>query len=286
MAELAVQLLPIFLSVIQLLLPGLVSFTAFLVANSEAVAASVLVIGGLVLAFQAFNTIARISQLATLAFAAAKGVATVAVKLFNAALKANPWGIIITLVAALVAGLVYFFTQTETGKAAWAAFTDFLLSAWNGFKDGFFVVLDAVGAFFTNAINGYIGMFESFVNFFIMGINTIIRGLNKIKVNLPGTPFTPPLTIGVNIPTIPSLDLPRLAEGGIIQRRPGGILANIGEGRFDEAVIPLNGKNRMGSTFNITVNAGVGTNGAQVGEQIVNLIRRYERTSGPVFARA
>ncbi len=286
MAELAVQLLPIFLSIIEALLPGLEAFTTFLVANSEAVAAAVIVIGGLVLALSAYNTIARITQLATLAFAAAQGVATVATKLFNAALKANPLGIIITAVAALVAGLVYFFTQTETGRAAWAAFTEFLLSAWNGFKDGFFVVLDAVGAFFTNAINGYIGMFESFVNFFIMGINTIIRGLNKIKVNLPGTPFSPPLTIGVNIPTIPSLDLPRLAEGGIIQRRPGGILANIGEGRFDEAVIPLNGKNRMGSTFNITVNAGVGTNGAQVGEQIVNLIRRYERTSGPVFARA
>ena len=286
MLELAVQLLPIFLSVIQLLLPGLVAFTSFLVANSEAVAVSVLVIGGLVLAFSAYNTIARISQLATLAFSAAQGVATVATKAFNAALRANPIGLIITAVALLVAGLVYFFTQTETGKAAWAAFTDFLLTAWNGFKDGFFAVLDAVGAFFTSAINGYIGMFESFVNFFLMGINTIIRGLNKIKVNLPGTPFSPPLTIGVNIPTIPSLNLPRLAEGGIVQRRPGGILANIGEGRFDEAVIPLNGKNRMGSTFNITVNAGVGTNGAQVGEQIVNLIRRYERTSGPVFARA
>jgi hypothetical protein len=52
-----------------------------------------------------------------------------------------------------------------------------------------------------------------------------------------------------------------------------------------EAVIPLN-KMPKGNTYNITVNAGVGTNGSQVGEQIVNLIRKYERTSGPVFARA
>ena len=286
MLQLALQLLPIFLSVIQLLLPGLVSFTSFLVANSEAVAVSAIVIGGLVLAFQAFNTIARISQLATLAFAAAKGVATVAMAAFNAVLKANPLGIVITLVAALVAGLVFFFTQTETGKKAWASFTEFLLLAWNGFKDGFFFVLDAVGTFFTNAINGYISMWEGFINFFLSGINALIRGLNRIKVNLPATALTPALTFGVNIPEIPRVTIPRLAEGGIVPARPGGILANIGEGRFDEAVIPLDGKNRFGSTYNITVNAGMGTNGSQVGEQIVNLIRRYERSSGPVFARA
>jgi len=41
-----------------------------------------------------------------------------------------------------------------------------------------------------------------------------------------------------------------------------------------------------GSTINITVNAGMGTNGARVGEEIVSAIRRYERQSGPVFARA
>jgi TP901 family phage tail tape measure protein len=284
MLELALQLLPIFLEIIQLLLPGLSQFTQFLVENSDAVATAAIVIGGLVIAFQAFNTIARISQLATLAFAAAKGVATVAVKAFNLALKANPIGIVIGLVTMLIAGLGLFFTQTETGQKAWKAFTDFLLVAWNGFKDGFFSVLDAVGSFFKNMINGYIGMWEGFINFFLSGINLLIRGLNKIQVRLPGTPFTPPLTIGVNIPEIPRVTIPRLAEGGIVQARPGGILANIGEGRFDEAVIPLDGKNRFGATVNITVNAGMGADGPALGEAIVRAIRKYERVSGPVFA--
>lgn len=314
--ELGMQLLPIFLNVVNLLLPGISALTSFMVANSEAVAISAIVIGGLVLAFQAFNTIARISQLATLAFAAAKGVATVAMKAFNAVLKANPLGIIITLIAALVAGLIYFFTQTETGQKIWEAFTeifhatiqaiaeaftyifmewlpetwqgfvDFLGAAWEGFRDGFFTVLGAVGDFFKSAINGYISMFENFVNFFLGGINAIIRGLNKLKVELPATPMSPALTIGVNIPEIPKVSIPRLAEGGIVRARPGGILANIGEGRFDEAVVPLDGKNRFGATVNITVNAGIGTNGGQVGAQIVDAIRKYERSSGPVFARA
>jgi hypothetical protein len=66
-------------------------------------------------------------------------------------------------------------------------------------------------------------------------------------------------------------------------------LATIGEAGQAEAVIPLD---RLGSfggsgtTVNINVNAGMGTDGAAVGEQIVNAIRRYERTSGAVFARA
>jgi hypothetical protein len=41
-----------------------------------------------------------------------------------------------------------------------------------------------------------------------------------------------------------------------------------------------------GNTYNITVNAGMGADGARVGEEIVSLIRKFERVSGPVFARA
>ena len=41
-----------------------------------------------------------------------------------------------------------------------------------------------------------------------------------------------------------------------------------------------------GSTINITVNAGLGANGAQIGQEIVSHIKRFERTSGPVFASA
>jgi hypothetical protein len=42
-----------------------------------------------------------------------------------------------------------------------------------------------------------------------------------------------------------------------------------------------------GNTYNITVNAGMGSgNGAALGEAIVSAIKRYERTSGPVFVSA
>lgn len=41
-----------------------------------------------------------------------------------------------------------------------------------------------------------------------------------------------------------------------------------------------------GNTFAITVNAGMGADGTSIGEEIVKQIKRYERSSGPVFARA
>jgi hypothetical protein len=41
-----------------------------------------------------------------------------------------------------------------------------------------------------------------------------------------------------------------------------------------------------GSQYNIVVNAGMGVDGARLGEQIVSAIRKYERASGPVFASA
>jgi murein DD-endopeptidase MepM/ murein hydrolase activator NlpD len=43
-----------------------------------------------------------------------------------------------------------------------------------------------------------------------------------------------------------------LAEGGIVKRRPGGTVAVIGEGRYDEAVVPLkNGAAAMGGILEV-----------------------------------
>jgi hypothetical protein len=83
-----------------------------------------------------------------------------------------------------------------------------------------------------------------------------------------------------------------LANGG---RATGGLPYLVGE-MGPELFMPGRGGNvvpndRLGSmgggtSIVINVTAGMGTNGAQVGEQIVNAIKRYERVSGPVFASA
>ncbi len=79
------------------------------------------------------------------------------------------------------------------------------------------------------------------------------------------------------------VEVPAFAKGGIVT---GPTLALIGEAG-PEAVVPLSGRNSpMGNTYNINVNAGMGTNGAQVGKEIVDAIKRFEKSSGPVFASA
>lgn len=74
-----------------------------------------------------------------------------------------------------------------------------------------------------------------------------------------------------------------MAMGGIVTKPINALVGEAGP----EAVIPLNKAGMLGGTnYNITVNAGMGTNGAQVGRDIVEAIRKYEKTSGRVFARA
>jgi hypothetical protein len=93
-----------------------------------------------------------------------------------------------------------------------------------------------------------------------------------------------------------TINIPGFAEGGVVSRPT---LAMVGEGGQPEAIVPLSklgdianrygvGSGGAGGTINYTINvtAGMGADGSQMGEQIVNAIKRYERRSGPVFARA
>jgi hypothetical protein len=78
--------------------------------------------------------------------------------------------------------------------------------------------------------------------------------------------------------------LTKFAKGGIVMGPTNALIGEAGP----EAVIPLSGANSsgLGNTFNITINAGIGTDGNVVGRQIVDAIKRFEKTSGPVFASA
>lgn len=82
-------------------------------------------------------------------------------------------------------------------------------------------------------VNSVIQLFESMVNHVVNGLNSLISGFNSIGFDLPdflgGGSWHP------SIPTIPTVNLPRLANGGVTT---GMTLAEIGEaGR--EAVLPL-----------------------------------------------
>lgn len=64
----------------------------------------------------------------------------------NIVLSANPIGVIIIAIAALVAGLVYFFTQTETGKAVLQGFFAVASTVFNAIKTAIGAVADFFAA--------------------------------------------------------------------------------------------------------------------------------------------
>jgi len=99
-------------------------------------------------------------------------------------------------------------------------------------------------------------------------INGFINGLNSgLAFSFFGIDIDPP-----DIPNIP-----KLAKGGIVTKPT---IAMIGE-QGAEAVVPL--PSRVGGgfgqtpTINLTVNAGLGTDGAEVGRIIVEQIEKYNR---------
>ncbi|WP_062208849.1 hypothetical protein [Demequina oxidasica] len=91
-------------------------------------------VNGVVETFKNFEIVQKAQSLAT-------KVATGVQAAFNAVMAANPIALIVLAVAALVAGLVLFFTKTEAGQKIWQAFTDFLGTA-----------VDKIKTFFTETI--------------------------------------------------------------------------------------------------------------------------------------
>ena len=80
-----------------------------------------------------------------------------------------------------------------------------------------------------------------------------------------------------------TVKIPKFAKGGIVNSPTIGMIGEAGP----EAIVPLSGSNAgIGATYNIVVNAGIGTLGSQVGREIVDAIKKFEKTSGPVFASA
>lgn len=84
-------------------------------------------------------------------------------------------------------------------------------SFMNGFR--------AVGSFVGDVAGDIVGAVKGFLN----------RAIDKINVGIARLDEFIPGDLG---------RIPRLAQGAFVSRRPGGILANIGEGREDEWILP------------------------------------------------
>lgn len=95
-------------------------------------------LGGLLVAEKITALVAAFSAWKT----ATEGM-TIAQQLLNVAMSANPIGIVLTLIGALVAGLVVLWNTNE-------GFRDTVMSAWQGIKDFIGNSVQAIGDFFAN----------------------------------------------------------------------------------------------------------------------------------------
>lgn len=182
----------------------------------------------------------------------ATGLASKAQLLWNAALIANPIGLIVAAIAAVVAGLVLFFTKTEIGRKIWEGFTEYLKLAWEAIKIAFGVAWDAISAIWDGMVagarvvwDGIKGAFTGIVDF-VKGLPSAITSAAKgmwegLKSGLAAVlnwigdkwnsfaeaiSFTIPGTdIDVSIPR-----MPRFADGGYTGNMSSGRVAGVVHG--------------------------------------------------------
>ena len=129
-----------------------------------------------------------------------------------------------------------FFKEHFTGaynaiKNVFNGIGEFFSGIWENIK-GVFTgigekVGDAIGGTFKSVINGALHAVENAINLIPNALNGALDVINKLP--------------GINIPSVPTVSLPRLAKGGIVDK---STLAEIGE-NGTEAVIPLE-KNKAG----------------------------------------
>jgi len=188
---------------------------------------------------------------AFLAIAAAIGIIAAAIVATNIAMALNPFSLIAAGIALLIVGLVTAYNKFE----------------W--FRDGINLIVNTVVGFFAGMVNAAIG-----------AVNAIISAYNSIPLlpDLPKAPTVPVPQLGKtsNTPAPGRMSIPRLADGGIVS---SPTLALIGEAG-PEAVVPLD---RMGTGGGVTINVTGGlSTSAEIGESVVNALRAYSRSAGPL----
>lgn len=116
--------------------------------------------------------------------AAATMGASGAFSIFNAVLSANPIGLIVTAVAALTAGLVWFFTQTETGQQIWSSFVDWIKQAWQGIADFFVGLWSGISEGASTLWDGVVTTWNAYVESLKAMWNAVVTFFSDLWVSI------------------------------------------------------------------------------------------------------
>lgn len=106
-------------------------------------------------------------------------------------------GNVVDAVKQIFSGIITFLRGVFTGN--WKM-------AWDGIK-----------SVFKGVWNGVVSILEGAVNLIIRGVNWLISQLNKIHIDIPSwVPGIGGRSVGVNIPAVSYVSIPRLAKGAVI----------------------------------------------------------------------
>ena len=155
------------------------NFTTWLKSNETAMAVLKSTMAGLLAGFLAFKTVATIKTIIS-GFTAAISTAKGAVLAFNAAIVANPIGAIAAAIAAVVAGLVWFFTQTKIGQKIWAGFVSWIKNAWQGIADFFVGIWSGISDGAKNLWNGVTDTWNAVVDTIKNAWNGIVEFFSNL----------------------------------------------------------------------------------------------------------
>ena len=231
------------------LVPAIVNMIKWVGDNKTLVEGFVVSILAGVAAFQAYNAVMAVIKAATIAWTIVQGI-------LNGTLIANPIGLVVMAIAALVAGIIWVATKTtffqDVWKAAWGWITKTATDAKDWIVEKFTDVVSFVTGLPDKIGRAASGMWDGIKTSFKSAINWVLKAWNDFQFTIGGGNI-----MGVDIPkiTLDTPNIPLLAEGGIVPATPGGRLVRVGEGKYDEAVIPLtngNGTPNVGS--NVTHN--------------------------------
>lgn len=194
------------------------------------------------------------------------------------------------LAAEPIGDAVFGFLADRANELAFAI--GLLPWAWETAKNTFFTIAVQVGAIFSGIGNtigtvaDWVGrVWDSAFSAVKGAINGIIGAWNALDLEIGPwkIPDWVPWPLGGKTFHIRDMfpDIPKLAEGGIVRNRPGGILANIGEAGRDEAIVPLPRGGDLSSLMGsgdtyISVTGMIGTP-AELERMLVEVLRRAQR---------
>ena len=142
----------------------------------------------------------------------------------------------------------------NTLKPVFTGITDFLTGVFTGNWEQ---AWKGVASVLKGIINGIITGIETMINGAINALNGLISGINNLIAKAGSK-----LGLTLSIPMIPTISLPKLEEGGVLERGQVGLL----EGTGAEAVVPLDQNRKWISAVAQEMDMAMGGSNADIRE--------------------